>query len=351
MRKLLWAMMVMVPVPGLAAGEWRTFTSVDDRQIVAKIVKIEGNRVVVELQADGRQLPIDFAQLSQEDIEYINDARMREVREVPDVPPAAAAAAGGPAANGLYPRSKDEIRAGIHRIEKEARPDGVGKDVYQATRLLNIYRFLCGVPSDVKADAECSKGATDAALACKKNGGLSHALGHSTDKCNLSSSGNIIASVSQYMADSGDNNRDARGHRAWCLNPPMGKVGFGTGGDSYSAMWCMDSSGKAITGTWAYPGKGFFPLEYLQGNAWSLYGAGGTGAADKLKVEVVKLSHRPTQPFPATGEIPGRKIRINHVSTGMNAINFEPEEPNNRGIYWVRVSGDGVNEGYLVDLY
>jgi hypothetical protein len=44
-------------------------------------------------------------------------------------------------------------------------------------------------------------------------------------------------------------------------------------------------------------------------------------------------------------------IQVNHVSTGMNAINFEPETPDKRGVYWVRVTGDGVSEGYLVELY
>ena len=163
--------------------------------------------------------------------------------------------------------------------------------------------------------------------------------------------GDIVASVAQYIADSGDNNRDVRGHRAWCLNPPMGKVGFGSGGDSFSAMWCMDGSGKSITGTWAYPGKGLFPSEYMHGNAWTLFGAGHLGPADKVRIELFKLQKRPEQAFPAGAEIPGRAIKVNHVSSGMNAINFEPEEPNKRGVYWVRASGNGQSEGYLVELY
>jgi hypothetical protein len=35
----------------------------------------------------------------------------------------------------------------------------------------------------------------------------------------------------------------------------------------------------------------------------------------------------------------------------MNGINFEPEEPAKRGIYWVTVNGGGLRESYLVELY
>ena len=68
--------------------------------------------------------------------------------------------------------------------------------------------------------------ATDAAEACKKHGGLSHSLGHSTNLCNLAAGGGMFASVKQYINDGGSNNRKARGHRRWCLNPPMGKNRF-----------------------------------------------------------------------------------------------------------------------------
>jgi hypothetical protein len=161
----------------------------------------------------------------------------------------------------------------------------------------------------------------------------------------------MIASVSQYIDDSGDNNREARGHRAWCLNPPMEKVGFGESGN-YSAMWCMDSGGKSLRGSWSYPGKGLFPLDYMHGNAWSLYGAGVPDSADKVKVQIFKLSKRPDKPFSASADIPGREVAVKHVSkASMNGINFEPEDPATRGIYWVVVKGGGISESYLVELY
>jgi hypothetical protein len=339
-----------------SAETWHTFTDFMGRKLEAKILRVDFDFVVVELKASGKQLPLDFDKLSDEDLDYI--ARYEEPGEATGQGKAATSPSeeglpeGEPETGRLYPRSKEEIRSGIREINSRKKPEGISREVFAATQQLNIYRFLCGVPSDVEPDAEFSKNADDAALACKKNGGLSHTIGHSTNKCNLSTVGNMERSVSQYIQDSGDNNRDGRGHRAWCLNPPMKRVGFGTGGDSYSAMWCMNSEGKSIRGTWTYPGKGLFPLEYMHGNAWSLYGVGKPESPDKIKIEIFRLSKRPETPFSAGADIPGREIKINHVSTAMmNGINFEPEEPAKRGIYWVRVNGGGIHEGYLVELY
>jgi len=355
---------------GQAANEWHTFTSTDGRKTEARILSVESTFALVELKANGRHVPVNFRTLTNADQEFLKNYRTGSGATpskgatpeptpgtTPDKVPADAAAddttpGGEPTARHLYPRTRKEIQDGIREIEKRPRPPGLSKQVAEATNKLNIYRFLCGVPANVKGDPECSAAAEDAALACKKNGELSHALGHSTGDCNISHMGNVVASVSQYIEDSGSSNRDVRGHRGWCLNPPMGKVGFGSGGDSYSAMWCMDSSGKSIRGTWAYPGKGLFPLEYVHGSAWSLYGAGNPGSVDKLKVEMFKLSKRPDGQLPSSGEIPGHEIKINHVSLGMNnAINFEPAEPAKHGIYWVRVKGPGIHEGYVVELY
>lgn len=354
MKFLLLCGLILLPTSVRSADAWRTFTDVKGRKIEAKVIRVESDFVLVELKANGKQLPIDFENLSEEDVEYLNDyddSPSNAETSDPSEPAADGSPEGEPKAGRLYPKTKEEIRAGIREIQKQEKPEGVSKDVHEATIQLNIYRFLCGVPHDVVADPEFSKNAEDAALACKKHGSLSHGIGHSTDKCNLSTIGSVKASVAQYIEDSGENNRDARGHREWCLNSAMGKVGFGSGGDSYSAMWCMDGSGKRIRGIWTYPGRGLFPLEYMHGNAWSLYGAGKPDSADKLKVEVFRLSKRPENTLPQHGEIDGRVIKVNHVSLGMGGINFEPEEPAKRGVYWVRVNGGGINEGYLVELF
>lgn len=359
MRSLLFGWFLLIPGLCHAADPWRTFTDERGRKMVAKILRVEADFVVVELKADGRQIPIDFEKLSEADVAFLQKYRSEANTAKPADPATDAqdgaadedAAPGEPEAGRLYPRTRKEIQDGIREIERRPRPKTLSKEVHEATNKLNIYRFLCGVSSDVAGDPEFSKNAEDAALACKQNGGLSHSIGHSTDKCNLSTVGSVVACVSQFIEDGGANNRDARGHRAWCLNAPMGRVGFGSGGDSYSAMWCMDHSGKSVRGTWSYPGKGLFPVEYMHGTAWSLYGAGQPDSVDKLKVEVFRLPKRPDRTLPTSGKIDGQPLEIHHVSLGMNAINFEPENPARRGIYWVRITGGGVREGYLVELF
>ena len=120
----------------------------------------------------------------------------------------------------------------------------------------NSSRSNSSVSYDVEADARMNEQAAEAAKACDSKGSISHDLGHFTEICNLSGGTDVGGSVEGYMNDGGANNREARGHRRWCLNPPMGRVGFG-GGTKFAAMACMDTSGKDKAGdTWSYPGKG-----------------------------------------------------------------------------------------------
>ena len=109
---------------------------------------------------------------------------------------------------------------------------------------------------------------------------------------------------------------------------------------------------QAVEGLLGLSRQGAFPKEYVHGNAWSLYLPGGSPDSSKLKVEVYKLTRRPERAFGMTEEIDGKPLPVAHVSTASNAINFEPDSQTlGRGIYWVRVRGDAVREGYVVELY
>lgn len=335
-----------------AADAWHTFTDKGGRKMVAAIVKVEDTYAILKLKANGREVTIGFDKLSEEDIEFLNNHEPGEAPADSGKAKEDDATEEEPELGRLYSRSKEEIRKTIREIKGRDKPDDISREVHEATTELNIYRYLCGVPYEVEADAKMSENAENAAKACEKNGGLSHDLGHSTDKCNLAGGSGMVKSVSQYIEDSGENNRERRGHRAWCLNPPMDKVGFGETGGGYSAMWCMESGGKSIRDSWAYPGKGLFPLDYMHGDAWSLYGVDVPESLDKVEVRVFKLSSRPEKPFSATDEIPGREIPVKFKSKAMmKGINFEPEEPAKRGIYWVTVRGGGIRESYLVELF
>ena len=352
MTRCLFIGFLCLTLPLLASTEWRTFTDQRDRKIVAKVISVGDDFALLELKSNGRQSAVPFEVLSEADVEYLTSLDLDSAdsatadkdrsSDPEDIEP-----------NRLYPRSKQEIRDGIRQIAKTPVPEGLSREVHEAVKSLNIYRFLCGVSYDVEGDPTFSKNAEAAAKACERNGGLSHDIGHHTDRCNLASDGNMLNSVAQYIEDSGDNNREARGHRAWCLNPPMGKVGFGSAGAQYSAMWCMDGSGTSkVKNFWTYPGRGFFPLEYMHGNAWSVYVQEEVPDVKKISVEVFRLTNRPESPLPMSGEIEGKPIAVNFVSKSLlNGINFEPAKPAEKGIYWVRIKGGGLRIGYVVELY
>lgn len=328
-----------------AADEWRIFTDTTGRTLEARVMKVEEAAVLVKLKSTGREARIGFDKLSQKDVEFLRTPspaeKVVEAQEE-DQPPISR----------LYPRSKREIRDTIQRIHSRPKPAHISQEVHEATNKLNVFRYLSGLDHEVQPNSTFSENAEKAALACEKHGVLSHDIGSYTDRCNLYSEKDMVRSVSAYIEDAGPNNREKRGHRAWCLNPPMERVGFGVGKSAYSAMWCKNEDGRPARGIWCYPGQGLYPLEYMMGTAWSIYGIEVPEPLDKLEVRVFRLTERPEKPFSASADIPGREIRVRSVTKALlNGINFEPEEAAERGIYWVVVRGPGVREAYLVEFF
>ena len=130
---------------------------------------------------------------------------------------------------------------------------------------LNGYRYLAGLTSDVKLDEELCGNAKFGAELCRQHGQINHTppkpagmdeatyrRGYeATTNSNLhwtSGSDGLAGSVDGYMDDSDPSNVARVGHRRWCLNPPMAKAGFGVIG-GFSAMWCMDRSGREASVT------------------------------------------------------------------------------------------------------
>jgi len=336
--------LVLALVVTAAGGEWRTFTDKTGRTLEAQVVNVAEGHVMVKLKSNGRVARIGFDKLSEKDLEFLRDSPVAvdgegQKEEEPPI-------------GRLYPRGKREIRETIQQIKNRAKPAHISQEVHEATQHLNVFRYLSGLSHDVQADSEFSGSAEKAALASEKHGALSHDIGDYTDKCNLYSGKEMMDSVSAYIEDAGPNNREQRGHRAWCLNPPMKKVGFGSGKSGYSAMWCMNADGKPARGIWSYPGAGLYPIEYMLGDAWSLYGIEVPDALDKLEIRVFRLAERPVKPFTAGARIPGREIRVRYKSKAlMNGVNFEPDEAAEKGVYWVVVRGPGIREAYLVEFF
>jgi hypothetical protein len=332
--------------PLAVADDWEMLEDIEDRYLESRILSVEDGKVTFLRKSDGRRFEMEVTKFSEETRKRFKDFET-------DAAEAEQSAADGGFSKKLYPRTRSEIKDGIGEIESRDNPSGIDSDQHKTITELNIYRFLCGVTYDVEADPKIVGYATEAAEACKKHGNLSHEIGSYTNKCNISTRGDITATPRGYIQDNGENNRQARGHRRWCLNPPMEVTGFGSAGSKYSAMWAMDSGGKRNSDSWAYPGKGFFPVDRLHGNAWSLYLTESAPAADELEVKVYKMSRRPDKTIPWGDEPDGREMDVEYVATYINAINFEPDtDPiTGRGVYYVRIEGGGVREQYLVELY
>ena len=345
-------------VSTLQAETWLKLYDVDGNEIEAQITEVIGGFVTIERRRDKKSFTLSLERLSEKSQDLISEwsDEDRDSKEgVEAKEEFGSTDYSGELSKRLYSRSKDEIEEGLDEIlDREA--EGFADEQKEAVNVLNAFRFACGVPPTVKLDKEKITGAVDAANACQEHGSLSHDLGRSTNKCNLHQGGRstLASSVVGYIRDSGDNNRERRGHRRWCLNPRMGETGFGASeNERFSAMWSLDQSKSRGEGSWAYPGKGLFPLEYLHGNGWSLYLTESAPEAKNLKVEVYRLKKRPEKPFNSTEDIPGKALPVPYVHTYQNTINFEPtEEPvTEKGIYYVRIKGRGVKEGYVVELY
>ncbi len=266
----------------------------------------------------------------------------------------------------LYPRpDRKKIDEEIVKILKR-KDKGNSKDEQEAVNLLNVYRYLCGVTPNVEHSAEFGEQARKAAAACHRNNGLSHALGDFTEVCNLAGGSQAAPTVSIYMDDFGSTNQERRGHRMWCLHAQLGKCGFGVH-EQYTAMRVTDTSNpKPTTAAYSYPGRGFYPAEYMHGDGWSYFAPSGTDLGSEVKVEMWKLSGS-LKAQPRRSQLSGSNaVTIKALFPNGHYVNFEPdyagmmkkvkgkgkdkgkEVERLSGTYWIRVTG---SDGKFVDEY
>lgn len=171
--------------------------------------------------------------------------------------------------------------------------------------MLNWIRYVAGVPSNVALDASYAEQAQGASLVNAINNELSHSpakpAGMSDEMYQLCSDGashcNIVSgystpaySVLLYVDDSDSGNISRVGHRRWCLNPVMGKTGFGVA-NSYGAMYAFDSSNTSGYGydMVLWPATNM-PTEIFDGSqAWSI-GTRTDLLGDNIKVTLKRLN-------------------------------------------------------------
>jgi hypothetical protein len=368
-RPFLLCIAFILTLHAASASEVRIWQTVRGQKIEGSLARVEGESVVIQKKNSKQTVTVPREELMPVDTMYLDSLEKKSAPPAPAPKPKTPSGStpgpeiplpdgvdeddieipGDPTKGRLYPRTKDEIRSGVRTILQRDKPKDLSREVHDAICRLNAYRFLSGLYAGVGTEPHMLDGAQDASKACAEAGQISHSLGHSTDRCNLSSGHHDMAStVDGYIGDGGDNNRAQRGHRRWCLNPPMKNAGFGREG-TFSAMWCMDSSGVKARDGWSYPGHGLYPRDYVRGNAWSYYHTGPLPADTTVKMW--KLTARPEQHIPR-GTIPkGREITIGYTHVYDNTINWEPETKGKRGIYWVRIDGRSFHEQYVVELF
>ncbi|MBK6919927.1 MAG: CAP domain-containing protein [Deltaproteobacteria bacterium] len=136
-----------------------------------------------------------------------------------------------------------------------------------ALRVLNLYRWLAGLPA-ITLDENRNQLGQACALMMDANDDLSHTpptswTCYSGDGAMAAGNSNIattpaVASIDLYMVDPG--NPDTLGHRRWILSNSIGPTGIGST-DGYSCLWTLGGSGNAGAAWTAYPSPGPYPFE------------------------------------------------------------------------------------------
>ena len=152
---------------------------------------------------------------------------------------------------------------------------------------LTMYRRLCGLPEeDLVIDERLNREAVAAADVCRRLGYLSHtppnpnvhaaayelALRGAGSGNLASGMRDLVAAIDAWMDDSDADNIATLGHRRWCLNPPLKRLGFGQAG-RYFVMWAHDESGQRRFEQPAicFPPAGHVPIDMFRPNhAWSV---------------------------------------------------------------------------------
>jgi hypothetical protein len=236
------------------------------------------------------------------------------------------------------------IRAGVlreklsHILTPPAQPNAASGDSQAAEReaalrRLKAYRALCAVQFEAITLVPGWNELCDAAAEiCCLNGELSHTpprpsgvndaryrqAQEGAANSNLAVTSELPGSVDNYMDDSDTSNIGRIGHRRWCLNPSMGKTGFGKY-KTYCAMWSTDESGAGARGIDAvlYPPAGWCPVDmFARERAFSI----SLLHAGAPKPQDLHVSIRPLD----DDWLPGKSLTIDHVAVAEGEFGGSP---------------------------
>lgn len=236
-----------------------------------------------------------------------------------------------------------------------------------AVNVLNMYRFVAGVPADVTIDSSWQEYAQAAAVVNCNLGYLSHYPSkpsgmddslYQKGKTGAGSSniamgyGNVKKAIVGWMGDSDSSNIDRLGHRRWCINPTMDSTGFGIDG-KYYAMYAFsqnNAEGKDIHGvTW--PAKNT-PIQLWDNeDAWSI--SMGASVPSSTTVTLTRVKDNKTWKFSSNNSSAGY-FNINNEGYGQSGcIIFRPNNITYKkgDKFKVKVKGDNFEFEYTVKFF
>lgn len=267
----------------------------------------------------------------------------------------------------LEGRSEEELRKVLQPLASDltainaAAADDPAAERQAALVSLRMYRLLCGLTDDdLVLDDRLNDEGDAAAKVCRRLGYLTHEptnpglpdaefaqARRGAGSGNLASGmRDLVAAVDGWMDDSDADNVAALGHRRWCLNPPLRRVGFGRS-DRYFAMSAHDSSGSGQLQQPAicFPPPGCVPIDMFRPHyAWSV--TLDPRAFQKPNAGLVKLQIR------KLGDSPGPAAAIDldflHIDTHgygiANCIIFRPTLPSTAVGSGYEVSLEGIRD-------
>lgn len=269
--------------------------------------------------------------------------------------------------NGAYP--SDAVTYKKAYKDKSPYYEGALSDatLKKALATLNNVRYIAGLNYNVTLDstytAQCQAGAyvdyliDDLAHEPRKPSGMSDALykkgyaGCSSSNMAWAYKGTLnYAILELWMEDSDSSNIYNVGHRAWCLNPTMGKTGFGAV-ENYLSMYALDTSNNSTVKNIAWPAQNM-PVEYFgKDYAWSLF-TRQEESESNVKVTLKRKSDGKTWTF-SKGKANG-DFYVSNSYSNKGTIVFRPKGITGYkagDVFTVSVTGVNVPVTYTVTFF